>query len=208
VNAKRGSRIINQADGKSAKGAAGSSDPASRPLGPGKGDSGRSFYLDYLTRAGSKLDDIQKLSLTATHHIQHIATLLHDRAEARASSHGLHVTDMYVLLLLHRSLPDYSATSTELGHALSFTSGGMTKRVDRLEAMGLVRRNQHPTDRRASLVQLTDAGKALVERVRNVVDDKRLLGHQAALLSEEEWSHLVGYLERLAEGIAANLGEE
>ncbi len=37
----------------------------------------------------------------------------------------------------------------------------VTNAVDRLEAAGLVRRVPHPTDRRATLIEITDAGRAL-----------------------------------------------
>lgn len=37
----------------------------------------------------------------------------------------------------------------------------VTNAVDRLEKAGLVRRTPHPSDRRATLIELTDEGRAL-----------------------------------------------
>jgi DNA-binding MarR family transcriptional regulator len=39
----------------------------------------------------------------------------------------------------------------------------VTNIVDRLQADGLVRRSPHPTDRRATLVEITEAGSTLLE---------------------------------------------
>ena len=40
----------------------------------------------------------------------------------------------------------------------------MTNAVDRLEGQGLVRRTPHPTDRRTTLVELTDDGRTVAGR--------------------------------------------
>jgi DNA-binding MarR family transcriptional regulator len=45
-----------------------------------------------------------------------------------------------------------------LGEALGLTPRNMTALVDSMEEEGLVARRAHPTDRRAVLVELTDAG--------------------------------------------------
>jgi DNA-binding MarR family transcriptional regulator len=41
----------------------------------------------------------------------------------------------------------------------------MTRRLDRLEAIGLLRRLPHPSDRRALIVELTPEGLELADRV-------------------------------------------
>lgn len=45
-------------------------------------------------------------------------------------------------------------------------NSNLTRLVDRLAARGLVRRAQSPHDRRVILVQLTDAGEALINELR------------------------------------------
>lgn len=45
-------------------------------------------------------------------------------------------------------------------------NSNLTRLVDRLEARGLVRRAADPRDRRVTLVQLTPAGKALIDELR------------------------------------------
>jgi DNA-binding MarR family transcriptional regulator len=55
---------------------------------------------------------------------------------------------------------DGALTQRELGLRLALTSGGVTVLVDRLERSGWVRREPHPTDRRAVLLVLDDRALA------------------------------------------------
>jgi DNA-binding MarR family transcriptional regulator len=48
-----------------------------------------------------------------------------------------------------------------MGERLQLHPTSVTNIVDRLQADGLVRRTPHPTDRRATLVEITEAGAAL-----------------------------------------------
>ena len=52
---------------------------------------------------------------------------------------------------------------TRLFNAVILSSGAMTNRLDRLEAMGFVERLPDPSDRRGRLVALTDRGRELVD---------------------------------------------
>jgi DNA-binding MarR family transcriptional regulator len=52
----------------------------------------------------------------------------------------------------------------ELATALAIDRPNATVVVDELEALGLVRRGPHPTDRRAKVVEATRKGKALARR--------------------------------------------
>jgi DNA-binding MarR family transcriptional regulator len=47
---------------------------------------------------------------------------------------------------------------------LVITVGGTSKLVDRIEAAGLCRRRPHPDDGRSSVIELTDAGRAALDR--------------------------------------------
>ena len=50
---------------------------------------------------------------------------------------------------------------SRLGDRLQVHPTSVTNAVDRLEAQGLVRRSPHPSDRRATLAEVTDAGRDL-----------------------------------------------
>ena len=52
----------------------------------------------------------------------------------------------------------------ELAAALGIDPANATAVVDDLEALGLVRRRPHPTDRRAKLVEATRKGKGMARR--------------------------------------------
>jgi DNA-binding MarR family transcriptional regulator len=69
-----------------------------------------------------------------------------------------------VLAALRRSGSPYELTPTQLAAATLVTSGGLTKRVDRMEQAGLLTRRPDPTDRRGTMVRLTRPGRAVVDR--------------------------------------------
>ena len=90
--------------------------------------------------------------------------LLQKRLDVVAGGYGLsHKGDLDALAALRRSGKPYELTPTQLARLLQLTSGGMTNRLDRLEELGLVARRPDPSDRRGTLVGLTDAALQLVE---------------------------------------------
>lgn len=69
-----------------------------------------------------------------------------------------------VLAALRRSGPRYRLTPTELYRSVMVTSATMTERLDRLERRKLIARRPAARDRRSILVELTAAGRALIDR--------------------------------------------
>ncbi len=67
------------------------------------------------------------------------------------------------LRLLHELSQDDSLIMSELGERLGVTGRNVTVLVDGLERDGLAARVPHPSDRRATLIELTDVGRELVE---------------------------------------------
>jgi DNA-binding MarR family transcriptional regulator len=82
-----------------------------------------------------------------------------------------------VLAALRRAGAPYELNPTQLMRATLLSSGGMTKRLDRLVDAGLVERRPDPADRRGTLVGLTRGGKATVDRALedHVSNEERLL---------------------------------
>jgi DNA-binding MarR family transcriptional regulator len=94
-----------------------------------------------------------------------VARLIGDRLAAYAGEHGLQVGEADVLLTLRRAGEPYRLSPTRLAKSLLISTGAMTNRLDRLEARGLIRRERHPSDRRALEVVLTAEGRTLVDGV-------------------------------------------
>ena len=87
--------------------------------------------------------------------------------------HGLSWGEYVVLAALRRAGPPYQMSPTALYGAVILSSGGITKRLDRLEQAGLVERIPDPADRRGGLVALTDKGRERVDRavIEHLDDD-------------------------------------
>ncbi len=58
---------------------------------------------------------------------------------------------------------------SDLGERVQLEKSTMTSLIDRMEAAGLLRRENHPTDRRAYRICLTPRGKDLEDQVNEVV---------------------------------------
>lgn len=61
------------------------------------------------------------------------------------------------------------AIQKDLARSLNMIGPSIVERIDQLESAGLVTRSPVPGDRRASLVDLTDAGRALITRLHSVM---------------------------------------
>jgi MarR family transcriptional regulator, transcriptional regulator for hemolysin len=61
------------------------------------------------------------------------------------------------------------AIQKDLARSLNMIGPSIVERIDQLESAGLVTRSPVPGDRRASLVDLTGDGKALIGRVHGVM---------------------------------------
>lgn len=69
-----------------------------------------------------------------------------------------------VLAALRRAGPPYALNPAQLLKTMMVTSGGLTKRLDRLVEAGLVERSADPDDRRGTRVRLTPRGRAIIDR--------------------------------------------
>ncbi|MFE3317235.1 MarR family winged helix-turn-helix transcriptional regulator [Nocardia sp. NPDC059195] len=87
------------------------------------------------------------------------------RIESVFTAHGLQRGEFDVLAALRRSGTPFELNPSVLADTLMLSRAGMTGRIDRLEAAGLVRRIADREDRRAVRVALTGEGRALVDTV-------------------------------------------
>lgn len=105
-------------------------------------------------RAGSKSME------TAVAQLFELSVLLGDAMARGLAARGLTLARAELLWRLQRRGP---ATQRELSEDLRCTPRNVTGLVDALEASGLAERRSHPTDRRATLVTLTEAGSQVAE---------------------------------------------
>jgi DNA-binding MarR family transcriptional regulator len=127
--------------------------------------------------------------------ITRASALLQRELEHVFREQGLTGADFDVLATLRRSGAPYRLSPGELSRSTMVTTGGMTKRLDRLAARGLIRRESDPHDRRGLLASLTDEGRALIDRAveDHLGNEERLL----AGLSAETRTQLVELLREL-----------
>lgn len=94
-----------------------------------------------------------------------LASRVGDLMHAALTERGLTPARAEVLLVLHgRARP---MVQRELSQALHCTPRHVTALIDALEGDSWVSRRPHPSDRRATLVALTEAGAAAAERLGN-----------------------------------------
>ena len=101
-----------------------------------------------------------------------------------------------VLLVLER-IPDCRVN--DIAAALAITIGGASQSVDRLERRGLCTRRPHPVDRRATIIELTDEGRARCAAAGLVFDRELAVRFGAAALTPDQ-------LRQLADALAALRG--
>jgi MarR family transcriptional regulator, 2-MHQ and catechol-resistance regulon repressor len=90
-----------------------------------------------------------------------VADLVRRELEAAA---GISAPEFEVILRLART-PGEHLRMTDLAEQVGLTTSGTTRLVDRVEAMGLAKRQACPTDRRSFEVYLTAKGRRLLDRV-------------------------------------------
>jgi DNA-binding MarR family transcriptional regulator len=113
------------------------------------------------------------------------------RATALLRPLGLTFARYQVLGMLRWSGP---ITLGAVGHGLWITPATVTSAVDRLEAAGLCRRTSHPTDARATLVEITAKGRRLFDRSVEALNAE-LFG--TVELSEDELELLVALIGKI-----------
>ncbi|AJE97250.1 MarR family winged helix-turn-helix transcriptional regulator [Pandoraea apista] len=134
--------------------------------------------------------------------LKRCAALVQLQLDATFAEFDMSGWEFDMLATLRRSGAPYRLAPTALFSTLMVTSGTMTHRLQRLEARGWIARVANPDDARSTLVQLTDAGFALIEQAveAHVANEHRMLAPltKAALADIE--SGLSAWLRALEAG--------
>ncbi|NUR88961.1 MAG: MarR family transcriptional regulator [Nonomuraea sp.] len=112
--------------------------------------------------------------------------------------HGLRQGEFDVLAALRRSGEPYTLIPSELSAVLMMSRAGMTNRLDRLEAAGLVERALDQADRRSFRVSLTAAGLRVIDAT--LTEHAANLHHLAERLSPQDAADLDRILRTLLSG--------
>jgi DNA-binding MarR family transcriptional regulator len=120
--------------------------------------------------------------------LHRVARALTDELTSVYERYGLSEPEFDLLASLRRTGPPFALAAGELAAHTMVTTGGLTKRVDRLVDRGLVEREEVGDDRRRRLVRLTDAGRALIDDAftAHLANEHRLL----ALVPAADANHL------------------
>ena len=112
--------------------------------------------------------------------------------ELASSGYPISLTQFLVLRKLD-ALGTMSAI--DLARAVDHNPGAMTRLLDRLEAMGYLRRTPDAGDRRALRIELTEAGHALSQELRAC--GERMADYALRTLSADERECFVDLLARV-----------
>ena len=131
--------------------------------------------------------------------IQRIATVSNHRLDRKLEAHGIGRSEFDVLGALARS--DRPLRASEVVSTTMLSGASITKISEALSRRGLLARRKSERDGRVVLLELTEAGRALVdaELPNRLADDADVLSP----LSADERAQLVDLLRR----ISADLGE-
>lgn len=104
-----------------------------------------------------------------TGRILRLAGVLLRLREEHLERYGLNQGDFDVLAAVRRTEGAEGVNPRRLLESVLITSGGLTKRLDRLEHAALIRRHPDPDDRRGTLVRLTAEGRDVIDQALNTL---------------------------------------
>jgi DNA-binding MarR family transcriptional regulator len=144
--------------------------------------------------ASERLTDTEMRAWQALLHAHHdvVGTLDRELQE----EHDLSFSEYDVLLRLARA-PDRALRMSDLSERVLLSPSGLTRLVDRLVAMGLVKRGADPADGRVALASLTDEGMRLLKRAARS-HLKGIRKHFSGRLSETQLRNVASALESIA----------
>ena len=98
------------------------------------------------------------------------------------------------------SSSDGPLTQNELSRRLLVDKSNITGLLDRLEALGLIRRNDVANDRRSYHISLTDAGREMAERLEGPYEET--IAAVMSTFGPEERRELIRLTRKLREALA------
>ena len=123
----------------------------------------------------------------------------------RELSADRHVADIGVtaaqfIVMARLAAAERKKSASDLCKEMSYDAGAMTRMIDRLESKGLLRRARCPQDRRLVYLEMTEQGRAVYPRLRELsmsIQNRFLRG-----FSRTDARQLEGLLGRMLENAA------
>jgi len=131
-----------------------------------------------------------------------VARLMRNTYDRRMKVLGLTRSQWWVLTHLYRN---DGATQSELAEILEIEKPSLGRLLDRLEAKGWVRREEHAADRRAKRVFLTEEVGPAMKTMRAAAAEMRR--DALAGLSEDDQQHFVDTLLLIKSNLSTGNGE-
>jgi DNA-binding MarR family transcriptional regulator len=156
---------------------------------------------DILDQWAIERPDLDASPIGVIGRMSRLTRALEAQLEVVYREHGLEPGWHDILATLRRQGAPFKLRPTDLTAAVMITSGGITKRLDKLEAAGLITREPDPSDRRGTLIALTEEGLERIDAVTgpHLANEARLL----AALSGQERDQLAALLRKLNLGVPA-----
>jgi DNA-binding MarR family transcriptional regulator len=121
-------------------------------------------FVDWvIERWSEERPELDLSSIAVVGRLLRIANLLEQRFEQLFREHGFSFWAFTVLTALRRAGKPYRLTPGQLQSAGMVSAAAVTKRIGRLEELGLVERIPDPNDKRGALVGLTPRGLELID---------------------------------------------
>lgn len=146
-----------------------------------------------------ELPDLELDSMALFGRLHRVSRKLGARLHRVRSRQGLGRNEFDVLASIRRSGPPFILSPKEISATLMLSSGGLTGRLDKLEASGYIERLPDPADRRGLKVRMTDLGREVIEAA--VRTGLEIQEEALDALSEDERRQLGELLRKLHRGL-------
>lgn len=144
--------------------------------------------------------DLDFASMDTVLRLATAAKLVVERSEAALAPLGISLGEFDVLATVRRHGAGAVLTPAEIAELAMVSPSGLTNRMNRLEAAGLLVRTMDPSDRRRFLVSLTRDGTRLADRAVAVLADldDQLVPERSDRTHQQLASFLDALIERSA----------
>jgi DNA-binding MarR family transcriptional regulator len=139
-----------------------------------------------ITLWSAAMPEVDTRGLSVLGRARRITLRARQAVEPILAEHGIDGGGYDVLAMLRAEPPPHRLRPTELYRALGISSGGLTARLNRLEAARMIRRPAASNDKRSVFVELSPKGRGLVEQMFRA-EMTLQAGLLAGLAEKEQW---------------------